>query len=401
MVRGLGGRAVTVRHEEFFCGPWLGDEGMAAARKGGAGPTSTLQALRMSHSLLFDRRQWLKSSAVVAAGLALGGKSRLQAQHETERFSATLGVARISGNENPYGPSQGAIMAMLQSADSACRYAFAESHGSSEVLDDYATYLSRSGPGEVVTATPGYLKFTHAMAAAGSTIIAVPTTKAMVHDLAAMAAKIGPATKCVYICNPNNPTGTIVPAAELRSAVIEMAKQCPVLVDEAYLEFSDNFAGNTMAPLVAEGHNVIVARTFSKLYGMAGMRLGYGLMAPPVAAEVGKISPNFLGLLSVNAALASLADDGYAADIRRKVKAERDRLCATLVELGRAYAEPQGNFVFLHTGMPVTMFQKKMAGENVEVGRAFPPALDWCRISIGLPEEMNLCHAALKKIFAA
>ena len=369
----------------------------------------------------FDRRQWLKSSALAAAGLALGSRARLAAQHEADRFGASLEVARISGNENPYGPSQMAVMAILQGAEEACRYGYDEvpklvgtiaalngvapenivmGNGSSEVLDDYATYLSQSGPGEVVTATPGYLKFTNAMASHGSKIVAVPTTKGMVHDLAAMAAKITPATKCVYICNPNNPTGTIVPAAELRAAVIEMAKSCPVFVDEAYLEFSDDFESNTMAPLVAEGHNVVVARTFSTLYGMAGLRLGFGIVPTKVAAEVAGLSPNFLGILAVRAGQASLEDAGYAADMRGKVKAERDRLCATLKELGRDYAEPQGNFVFVHTGMPVKMFQDKMAAERVQVGRPFPPALDWCRISIGLPEEMDLCHAALRKVFA-
>jgi histidinol-phosphate aminotransferase len=173
-----------------------------------------------------------------------------------------------------------------------------------------------------------------------------------------------------------------------------------VFVDEAYLEISDKFEENTMAPLVAAGHNVIVARTFSKMYGMAGVRMGYGLMPAADAKGAATVNSNHLSVLAVAASIASLEDETYVADTRAKIKAERDKLCALLTQLGRKYAEPQGNFVFVQTGMPVKMFQEKMAAEKVLVGRAFPPALDWCRISIGLPEEMVLCHAALKKVFA-
>ena len=371
-----------------------------------------------------NRRTWLKATGLAAAGLALGTPARVAAQHEADRSAGPSGPAKISGNENPYGPSALATMAIMQQVENAARYPSAGDvrrlveliaakngvspdqvllgNGSSEVLSDYATWLTRkSGPGEVVTALPGYLKFTESMAQLGSKIVTVPTDANLVHDLDAMAAKIGPDTKCVYICNPNNPTSTIVPADRLKAFAIEASKRCPVFVDEAYLELSDRYEENTMAALVAAGHNVVVARTFSKMYGMAGVRMGYGLMPADDAKGASTVNSNHLGVLAVAAAIASLEDDAYVVETRAKVKAERDKLCALLKQLGRKYAEPQGNFVFVHTGMPVRMFQEKMAAENVLVGRAFPPALDWCRISIGLPEEMAMCHAALKKVFAA
>jgi histidinol-phosphate aminotransferase len=222
----------------------------------------------------------------------------------------------------------------------------------------------------------------------------------MVHDLDAMAAKVGPNTKAVYICNPNNPTSTIVPPAKLKAFCIEMSKKVPVFIDEAYLECSDNFAENTMAPLVAAGHNIVVARTFSKMYGLAGQRVGYGLMPAAIAKEVAALSETRLNKLGVLAATASIEEMTYVPETRAKIKAERDKLCATLKELKRKFPDPQGNFVFFHTGMPIKTFQEKMAAENVMVARAFPPALDWCRMSIGSPEEMALAHAALRKIFA-
>lgn len=371
-----------------------------------------------NHSL--NRRAWLRNTGLGTASLMIGARL-------APTSSAAVGagekidVARISGNENPYGPSKMAMAALKETEASACRYPGAKTaelaeliaeqngvaadnvvlgNGSSEFLADYAEWLSRSGPGEVVTALPGYTKFTRQIHAMGSPLVIVPTTPDLVHDLDAMAAKVGPHTKCVYICNPNNPTSTIVPADELRAFAIKVSKTCPVFVDEAYLEFSDDFEKNTMAPLVAEGHNVIVARTFSKIYGMAGMRLGYGLAPADVAAEVRQITQNFLGVLTVSMGIASLQDAGYVPRIRAQVKAERDRLCRLFDELGLTYAKPQGNFVFVKTGMPVKVFQDLMLGQKVQVGRAFPPALDWCRISIGLPEEMDLCHAALKKVFA-
>ncbi|MCX6937738.1 MAG: histidinol-phosphate transaminase [Verrucomicrobia bacterium] len=378
----------------------------------------------MSTPTDLNRRQWLKTAAVGVAGLAVASNfasTPLAAQPAPASGKAE--PSKINGNENPYGPSPLAVAAMIKHAPRAFRYATVDEaneltaliakgdgvapanvvvgSGSAEILENYAKLLSASGTGEVICATPGYLKFTEAMKKLGSKIIAVPVTKDMVHDLEAMAAKVGPATKCVYICNPNNPTGTIVEPEKLKAFCIEISKKCPVFVDEAYLECSDKFEANTMAPLVAAGHNVIVARTFSKVYGLAGQRVGYGLLPLETAKAIQAYNEARLNLLGVMAAIASLKEKTYVADTRAKIKAERDKLCATFDELKLTYAKPQGNFVFFRTGMPIKVFQEKMLAGNVLVGRAFPPAVDWCRISIGTPEEMAPAHAALRKIFKA
>jgi len=146
---------------------------------------------------------------------------------------------------------------------------------------------------------------------------------------------------------------------------------------------------------------VTIARTFSKIYGLAGQRMGYGIMQPEMAKGMREFITGSVNLLGVVGAMASLDDANYVEQTRLKIKAGRDALIGVLKEFGRKYAEPQGNFVFFHTGIPIDEFSKRMRTENVIVARAFAPLLDWCRISIGTPEEMAVCHAALRKVLAA
>ena len=155
-----------------------------------------------------------------------------------------------------------------------------------------------------------------------------------------------------------------------------------------------------MVGLAREGHNVTIARTFSKLYGLAGQRIGYGVMKPEMAKSLKEYSTGSLNLLGVVAASASLEDKEYPAATRAKIKAGRDALVDVIKGLKKKYAEPNGNFVFFQTGMPIKMFAEKMKEEGVQIARPFPPMIDWARISIGLPEEMAVCHAAMKKILA-
>lgn len=370
-----------------------------------------------------NRRQWLKTSVAGIAGLAAAQRllvTPAQAQHEVKKGAKKAEIIKLSGNENPFGPSQMATMAMMQALEKSFRYAFMETQalvkqiaelegvgpenivmgvGSGEILEIYGVYLGRE-KGEVVTVSPGYTQMVGAMERMGSKIVSVPLNDKLEHDLDAMAAKVGANTKCVYICNPNNPTGTIVDPVKLKAFCIEVSKKCPVFVDEAYLQCADNFAANTMVGLVKEGHNVTVARTFSKLYGLAGQRIGYGVTKPEMVKSIKEFSTGSLNLLGVVAASASLEDKAYFTETQAKIKAGRTALVDVVKGLGKKYAEPNGNFVFFQTGMPIKTFQEKMLAEGVQVARPFPPMLDWARITIGLPEEMTACHAALKKVLA-
>ena len=366
------------------------------------------------------RRQWLKTTATGIAGLALARQILVTPAPAQPAPAQKVGVtvARLSGNENSMGPSARALQAMRDNLERSHYYPFAEQGvlakkiaelegvatdhivmgvGSGEILETFGVYLGRE-KGEVVTATPGYLQMIAAMERMGAKAVFVPLNDRLEHDLDAMAAKVGPNTKCVYICNPNNPTGTIVNAAKLRAFCIELAKRCPVFVDEAYLQCADDFAGNTMVGLVREGHNIAVARTFSKLYGLAGQRVGYGVMQPAMARAIREFSTGSLNLLGIVAATASLDDPTYAGEMRAKIKAGRTALIDVVKDLGRRYVEPHGNFVFFHTGMPIQDFQARMKAENVAVARPFPPLLDWARVSVGTPDEMALCHSALRKV---
>jgi histidinol-phosphate aminotransferase len=202
----------------------------------------------------------------------------------------------------------------------------------------------------------------------------------------------------VYVCNPNNPTSTVVPPAELRAFVIAIAPRTHVFVDEAYLDCADDFAAHTLVDLVAAGHNVTVARTFSKIHGLAGQRIGYTVMSPELAKAVRPLMTGSANLLGVVAAQASLADPAYIESLRLRIKAGREALLALLDELGCRYAVPQGSFVFFQTGHPIAEFQAAMRAEGILVARPFPPLLDWCRITIGTEEEMVLAHEAIRKV---
>jgi len=375
----------------------------------------------MQSTLRLDRRQWFKSSGAALAALALAPRISLRAAPSAlpvDAAGSPVGPVQLSLNENPFGPSPLALSAMQRELPRVHRYPFSltpklikliaeregvpENHimlgvGSGEILETYGMYLGRQH-GEVITVSPGYMQMTKAMERMGSRIVTVPLNERLEHDLPAMAAKVTADTKAVYLCNPNNPTGTIVSAAKLRAFCIEVSKTVPVFIDEAYLQCADDFAANTMVGLVRDGHNVTVARTFSKLYGLAGQRIGYGIMRPEMAGALRPFMTGSVNLLGVVGARASLEDPEYVAATRAKIKAGRDALIAVLSGLGRKYAEPQGNFVFFHTGRPIAEFQRSMLAENVIVARPFAPLLEWCRISIGTPEEMAVCHAALRKV---
>lgn len=365
-----------------------------------------------------NRRAWFKTTGAAVAGLALTSRLPGASGRPPEVPVTATGPVQLSLNENPLGPAPAAIEAMRAQVAFTHRYPFNRvpalvqaiakqedvpadyvvlGVGSGEILEAYGAYLGREC-GEVITASPGYMQLAGAMERMGSRVVRVPVNDRLEHDLEAMAAAITADTKCIYVCNPNNPTGTIVNAERLRAFVIDVAKKVPVFIDEAYLECSDDFAANTMVSLVREGHNVTIARTFSKIYGLAGQRIGYGIMSPKQAKAVRILMTGSVNLLGTVGAQASLDDAAYVGVTRRKIKAGRDALLDVLRGLGRRYAEPQGNFVFFHTGMQTSEFQSKMRTAGVVVARPFPPLTDWCRISVGLPAEMTVAHAALRQV---
>ncbi|MBC7793437.1 MAG: aminotransferase class I/II-fold pyridoxal phosphate-dependent enzyme, partial [Clostridia bacterium] len=263
-----------------------------------------------------NRRQWLKASGAAVAAVALSSRIPLRAQHEKERSAARSTPVKLSSNENPFGPSQAAVMAMMQAMEKACRYPFAETRelveliaakegcapenvvmgvGSGEILDITGFHFGLQ-KGEIIAAQPGYTSLLKAAETQGGKSVWVPLNKKLEHDLPAMASKVGSKTSLVYVCNPNNPSGTVCDAAEMKEFVKSVSAKVPVFVDEAYLDLADDYAGQTCVKLVTEGHNVVIARTFSKIYGMAGLRVGYGIMPVALAKVVQPLSTGSLNM---------------------------------------------------------------------------------------------------------
>jgi histidinol-phosphate aminotransferase len=331
-------------------------------------------------------------------------------------------IARLSLNENPFGPAASVVAELQQQFSQLCRYsgnevgallkAIAAKEGVSEeqiilgeILEPLGTYLSlQGGPGgEFVYSDPGYTALIDSAAAIGGIGVPVPLDAAMRNDLAAIAAKVNPHTRAVFLVNPHNPTGTVSGADEFKQFVRETAARALVIVDEAYLEFADQFQRRTLAGLVQAGENVILFRTFAKVYGLAGLDIGYGLLPKRIAAALkkqGLDNPHLFNRLAVAAATASLADAHYISTVTAAVDRERRLWLEFLQELPVKVTASSGNFVFFETKIPHAQFAASLLADGIDIGRAFAPYDLWARISIGLPEENVRARAAVRRILS-
>ncbi|MFP2907085.1 pyridoxal phosphate-dependent aminotransferase [Pyxidicoccus sp. 3LFB2] len=328
---------------------------------------------------------------------------------------------RLNANENPYGPSASARRAMQAALGEGNRYArkatdleafVARREGltpahvvltpGSQALLCLAALHARQGGGDVVVSDLAYSGLTDYAERLGLTVHRVPMAKGFVHDLDAMQARVTEATKLVYVCNPNNPTGTLVDAARLRAFCEAVSPRALVLVDEAYGDYVLEPGHASMAPLVAQGRNVVVARTFSKLHALAGLRVGYGL-APPQLAETlrnlrmggGAMAVN---VLAVHAALASAEDTAFLESSRRRNAEVRQQLVRTLQGAGLAPAVSHANFVYAPMDGDVERFGAALERRGVDiVARA---SIRGLRITVGTAEEMARFADALKAVRA-
>jgi len=379
-----------------------------------------------------SRRNLMKFAGVGALGAATAG---LVACSESASAAGTKAVATapaidpnaiaiMSANENPYGPSPMAIEAMSKELANLNRYAYpltqafaakiAEregvaveqvlvTNGSSPILAAFSDYVNVKG-GEIVTSAITYEGVPRVAEQAGTKVVYMPLTQDLGYDLEAISAAIGPNTGAVYICNPNNPTGRTIEPAKLKAFIEDASNKVPVFIDEAYMDMADDFPAGVMTEFVAAGKPVIVARTFSKIYAMAGQRLGYGIMPADMAMAMRKTgrlsSVNHLGLV---AGMASLDDTVYFDDMRLKMIKGREKLIAMANDLGRPYAaNPQGNFIYMDLGMNNQEFADKMLAKGVKVvGSRWSEKPEWTRICVGLDHEIEKCHAAAKQILTA
>jgi histidinol-phosphate aminotransferase len=327
------------------------------------------------------------------------------------------GTIRLDSNENPYGPSPAAHRAIVESVAVAPRYAEATiaelrdllaAHervgpsqivigtGSGELLKVAGLYAATAAPGsELVASRPTFEELPEFAKLLGLQVNWVPPDAQHRHDLPAMRSRVTERTRLVYVCNPNNPTGTAVARDALESFIRSVPVGCTIVVDEAYMDFTDVPGVGSVVSLVNEVQNLVVLRTFSKIHGLAGLRIGYAITSPGVAERFGGLSltwPNSTGLA---AAIASFGDHAFLKKTRAAIVSDRARVQARLDSLGLARSEAQGNFVFFDTGGPLARFQQAMMRRGIKVGRHFAGYDTWARVTIGRRPEVDRFLAAL------
>jgi histidinol-phosphate aminotransferase len=371
-------------------------------------------------SISLTRRQWLLQTGAAAAGLALG---RSSAPADFVLLSRPLADgevrARLNSNENPYGPSERARHAMIEAFDEGCRYPWLQykaleeliakregvspdhvvlGAGSHEILRLAGTAYGLHG-GEALIPHPTFEGLENYAASVGAYVHRAPLTENFELDLEAMDRRITQAVRLVFVCNPNNPTGTIVAGDRLRDFCQAVARRAVVLVDEAYHDYVEAPVYSSMIDLVRQGHTVIVSRTFSKIHGLAGLRIGYGLARPDIASRLRQFrTAHSVNILGLRAALASYQDMEFQAFSRRKNAEARSYLYRVLDELGYRYLSSHTNFVFFRIGRDAQAFREAMEKRGVLVGRPFPPYPDWCRVSLGTVDEMKIFATALREV---
>lgn len=338
----------------------------------------------------------------------------------TAAAPAAPSLVRLSGNENPYGPGPKARAAIQAALSESCRYSVGSYNalidalarhegvpresiilgsGSGELLHMLAlAYVDR---GELVTAWPTFGQIMAYAEKLGATVRRVPLDARMRHDLGALQAAVTSSTGLLYLCNPNNPTGTVIDGPRLREFCRQMAGRTLVVVDEAYLDLIEPGATESMVDLARAGDHVIVLRTFSKIHGLAGLRIGYGIGSPAAVARLRRMQMAFPNTLGLEAARASLGDRDFLATTGKAIAADRRRMLDACRALGLECADAQGNFVFFKTGMSADQFRERMRTQQIEVGRNFEPYLDWCRVTVGTTAETDRFLAALPRVAAS
>ena len=364
-----------------------------------------------------DRRQWLKSAGLGGSFFFLGGLEAM-ALDTPSRPLLTGEMAQLNSNENPYGPSKRVRTAITNTFDDACRYPFmalpqlvemiAEKEG---VTKDHIVVTGGSteglkaagltfgiGGGEIIAADPTYQALLRYAETFGTYIHRVPVNEKMEHDLEAMAKRVTSKTRLIFICNPNNPTGTLLDKHKLRDFCMTFDKQAVIFSDEAYYDFITEPDYPSMVELVKKDRNIIVSKTFSKVFGLAGLRVGYLIARPDIATRLKAGVMANTNILAIEAAKEALKDDDfYKFSIAKNMEA-KESIYSTLDHLNLPYIHSHSNFVFFKTGRHINDVIALMKKENILIGRPFPPMYDWARISTGTMKEMALFGQALKKV---
>jgi histidinol-phosphate aminotransferase len=328
------------------------------------------------------------------------------------RSPATDGPLRLSSNENSYGPGEDVLGAIRQGFPSSNRYPFATgrelagrlastlavpssyvvvSGGSSELLNAAISAFTTPGRG-LVTAVPTFELPAERAGQLGHPVSEVPLTDTLSLDLDAMAAQSAGAG-LVYVCNPNNPTGTVHGGAAVSTLIDRVAKQSPqaiVLVDEAYHEYVEDPSYQSAVPLAVENPRIVVSRTFSKIYGMAGLRVGYAIGRPETLARLTPyLSDLTMSCLSGAAAIAALGNPARVVEQRRLNHEARQFTEQVFRDAGYRTTASEANFLMVDVQRDIRLFQRACQSRGVQIARPFPPLTNWARITVGTMAEMQ------------
>lgn len=363
----------------------------------------------MAHERLsISRRSFLTTSTAASAALALGAVSEplLAMTGLRELPPPGSNAVFINANENPLGPCASARQALANILPFGGRYlyedmqefvkVYAQSEGlKPEYVDVYPgsstplhySVLAFTGPkASYVTADPGYEAGMMSSEGSGARVVKVPLTKEYSHDIKAMIAA-APDAGLFYVCTPNNPTGTLTSHSDIEYLVANKPKGAIVVVDEAYLHFTD---ATSAIDFVKADRDVIVLRTMSKIYGMAGLRCGFAIARPDLLAKLARYSGWVcMPVTSIAAASASLKDRQLVPE-RRRLNAEvRQHTFEWLASRGYSFVPSHSNCFMLDAKRPANEMISAMANQNVFIGRAWPAWPTHVRITVGTAEEMD------------
>jgi histidinol-phosphate aminotransferase len=374
------------------------------------------------------RRNWLKAALTATASLPLGVSMADTLMRspvsETERrvfqnnFSAPLKL-RLDSNENPYGPSESAKQAVIRILGEGNRYPFDALKEFKEILAAKEGVTSDhiavgAGSGDLLCATGAAFGLE-----GGSLLSAYPTFPLLMnyadvfktkwdkvdlndkleYDYQVLASRVTKDTKLVFICNPNNPTGTLVDSKIVKSFCEEVSQKVTVFADEAYLEFLDQPQQISMVDLVRQGKNIIVSRTFSKIYGLAGLRIGYIIAKPDLIKKISKYQMGIpVSQTAIAAAKASLIDRPFRDVSRTKNGTARQILTAYLDSKKLFYGKSHTNFVFFDPNADGYSIMNKLTEQGIGIRVWDYKEKSWCRVSIGTLDEMMLFVKELDKV---
>jgi histidinol-phosphate aminotransferase len=329
--------------------------------------------------------------------------------------------ARLFANENPFGPSPKAKLAVEDALAQSYQYPFIFARdlfqkiadfegmktenmmmgaGSSSLLMAAAINFSQKPGSNIVTGDPTYEDLPHKATLLNTQWKKIPLTAEYKLDLDAMEKAIDGNTSMVYICNPNNPTATVLDTDRLKAFVDRVSTRVTVFIDEAYIDYLDDPKAHTLMGAVKDGKNIIIARTFSKIYGFAGLRVGYVFAQPDMIKKLSLYTegPNSLSTTSLHAAMASYQDQEFMKGALQKTIASKNFLYETLKKEGYDYVPSFTNFVLFPLKMDSLKFVEEMGKRGVGVRSWKFNSKEWCRISIGRMDEMEAFAAAFIEI---